>query len=89
MRDEFKQIHTTDGYINVNENELSDYALNHDKDLEDLTLRLVESDEIFALCAAVARFDDGSIIKKLNALKEFNKNELIEIITDKLRGFNG
>ena len=89
MKPEFKQIHTNnDNEIDVNEdeNELREYILNHPKDLELLNLVMLETDEVFSLCLAIATFDNEKIATTLEALKKLNKTELVEIITEHLKG---
>jgi hypothetical protein len=89
LKSEFRQIHTNnDNEIDVNEsdNELREYILNHPKDLELLSLVILEAAEVFSLCLAIATFDNEKIATTLEALKKLNKKELVEIITEHLRG---
>ena len=89
MKPEFREIHTNcDNEIDVNErdNELREYVLNHPKDLENLNLILVETTEIYSLCLAIASFDEDKILSVLDELRALNKHELVEIITEHLRG---
>ena len=47
---------------------------------------MLETDEVFSLCLAIATFDNEKIATTLEALKKLNKTELVEIITEHLKG---